>query len=130
MSVNPEESVIDDKEEQPEKAETPMVVTLSGILMLASEVQPEKAPMSIDVTPLCHTILDNFVHPENKPLLSTETPDGMVKDISLVHEAKALLPISDTVDGISILVILLLANASSPIVLKPLGKVILSKFDK
>ena len=74
--------------------------------MLASEVQPVKTPLPIDETPLCHTISDNFVHPENNPLLSTGTPDGIVKDISLVHEAKALLPISDTVDGISILVIL------------------------
>ena len=130
MSVNPSNSVTNDKEVQSAKAATPIVVALSGMLMLVSDVQPAKTLLPIDVTPLCHTILVNFVHPVNNPYLSIETPDGMVKDVSLVHEAKALLSISDTVDGISILVILLSANASSPILLKPLGKVILSKSDK
>ena len=37
-------------EEHPEKARSPIFVTLFGILMLVSDSQPQKAPSSIFVT--------------------------------------------------------------------------------
>ena len=42
--------VIDSKEEQPEKADPPIEVTLSGITIEVKDEQPEKADPPIEVT--------------------------------------------------------------------------------
>ena len=49
----------------PEKAHSPIEVTLLGIVTLASEVQLEKAPAPIEVTLLGIVTLVRDVHSEN-----------------------------------------------------------------
>ena len=74
-------------------AEVPILVTLSGITMLASPVHPENAEFPIVVTVLGIVMLVILVHPENAEFPIVVTVLGIVMLVIPVQPENAESPI-------------------------------------
>ena len=81
-----------------------MEVTLSGMVMLVSEVQLENAELPIEVTLLGMVMLVSEVQLENAELPMEVTPSGMVMLVSERHLENASLPMEVTLpsEGITL----------------------------
>ena len=76
-----------------------MLVTESGIVMLANELHPEKALAPMVATESGMMVFANEVHPEKAPSPMLVTVSGRSNLVMAVHSAKALLPIVTTEKG-------------------------------
>ena len=79
---------------QPEKALEPMLVTLSGMIMVVRLVQPENAYLPMLVTLSGIIILPRLVQPSNAPLPMLVTLPSVGMILFLQPTIKVLLAVS------------------------------------
>ena len=99
---------------------------INGNAIFSKPVQPPNAELPILVTLSGIVILVRLLHPENALSPIPVTPSGIVMLVSLAQLLKAPSEISLTLSGIVIVFIFVSANASIPIYEIPFSKSILS----
>ena len=82
-------------------AESPILVTPSGIVTLVTLLHLENTPFAMLVTPSGIVILVRLLHPENAESPILVTPSGIVTLVTLLQFSNAYSPILVTLSGIS-----------------------------